>query len=87
MMLLSEILENTHSMWIRMRLAWGRRRAAPGEPAPPLPVPSSSPGGPSSGTSYPFFYVYDTKEDALRQTKSRNRNKNILPPPGPPETS
>lgn len=76
-------------------VAWGRRRAAPGEPAPPLSAPSPRTRGDAEEEEehhlephrahipYPNYYVYKTQEHSLRQAAYRNKQKNIPPPPLP----
>lgn len=72
----------------RFRLAWGRRRAAPGQPAPPLPSPPLTPEDADDPESlslsrlkpYPLYFVYDTKEQALAEAALRNRTKDFIPP-------
>ncbi|KAG8823120.1 hypothetical protein FRC17_009398, partial [Serendipita sp. 399] len=72
-------LEN--KMSLRIRLAWGRRRAGPGLPAPPLPelsttASSSADAEETSGRRYfPYFFVYDTQEESQEQAAKRNRDK------------
>jgi hypothetical protein len=58
-------------------MAWGRRRAAPGAPAPPLqPEPQLVDGSfthmPHS--PFPFYFVYDTRAESLEQAALRNRH-------------
>jgi hypothetical protein len=61
------------------RLAWGRRREGPTLAAPALPEVR---GEDSPGVSqYPFYEVYDTKEQALAAATIRNQGKDIPPPP------
>lgn len=71
----------------RFRLAWGRRRAAPNQPAPPLPAlltitAEDAEGSTSSSPPnlYPLYYVYDTKGQSLAEAELRNRNKDFIPP-------
>jgi hypothetical protein len=66
-------------MGFRFRLAWGRRRGGPALAAPALPEASGG-DGPSVG-QYPFYEVYDTKEQALAAAAIRNQGKDIPPPP------
>lgn len=75
---------------MRVRLAWGRRRAAPNEPAPSLF--SMPPGSEREDESfmvdpYPYYYVYDSKEQALEQAALRNREKQGGLPPLPLQTA
>lgn len=63
---------------LRIRIAWGRRRAEPDCPAPPLPEAELSTEG--SLAKYPFYYVYDTQEQTLNETKERNRDKPTTEP-------
>lgn len=79
--------------WIRMRYAWGRRRAAENEPAPPLPsVPKPTPAEAEAESTlqYPHHYVYKTREESLAEAALRNRGKDCTPPPlpkGPPRST
>jgi hypothetical protein len=71
------------------RLAWGRRRAAPGEPAPPLPPKTAGPSideefDDSLALPYPYFFIYDTREQSLKEAELRNKSQTFAPPPGPP---
>ena len=64
-------------MSLRLRIAWGRRRAAENESAPPLPVVEEDADA-SSRPKYPFFYVYNSQEESLAQAAARNRDKPLL---------
>ncbi|CAG8687423.1 17068_t:CDS:2, partial [Acaulospora colombiana] len=61
----------------RTRFAWGRRRAAPNEPAPVLPSQGTAYESvtPNKAKEYPLWHVYDTKEKSLEQNALRNRGK------------
>ncbi|CAG8733878.1 2591_t:CDS:2, partial [Acaulospora colombiana] len=82
-------MKNKPSM--RVRLAWGRRRAAEGEPAPPLPSLPAASTDPSDEEalaaalrpSYPYFFVYDSQEVSLEQAALRNQDKTVELPPLP----
>jgi hypothetical protein len=59
-----------------MIMAWGRRRAAPGDPAPLLPAFSSTKGGQEEVVPrYRHFYVYETSQEAISEMELRNDNK------------
>jgi len=58
-------------------MAWGRRRTAPGAPAPPLrPVPEPVDGsfGHMAHNTFPFYFVYDTQEESLEKARERNQH-------------
>ena len=79
-------MKNSPSM--RVRLAWGRRRAAGEERAPPLPQLSSAAElagdeADSETTPYPFLYIYDSPAIAMEQKLLRNRDKTVQLPPLP----
>lgn len=63
-------------MWVRYRFTYGRRRAGPDEPAPPLPSPSPSSeaasfGQDSSLVKYPYITFFNTAEEAARNVEAR----------------
>jgi len=64
------------NLLFRFRLAWGRRRAGPGLPAPTLLLEEGEPA-----TKYPLYDVYDTPDQAGAAALIRNRSKDIPPPP------
>jgi hypothetical protein len=68
----------------RVRIAWGRRRAAEGEPAPPLSNVEDEET--FSRVRYPYYQVYNTQEEALAQTAIRNRGKDLPTPFHPADT-
>ncbi|PVG04486.1 S-adenosyl-L-methionine-dependent methyltransferase [Serendipita vermifera] len=71
-------------LWMRMRLAWGRRRANIGEPAPPLPaLQAAEPRQNATFAPYPHYYVYDTREESVAEATIRNSTKNLPIPPLP----
>jgi hypothetical protein len=73
-------------LWIRLIVAWGRRRAAPNMPAPSLPAPQLKPAGAEAKemvVPYPHFYVYNTPEEALAESKRRKQTLNFSVPPAP----
>lgn len=56
--------------------AWGRRRAAHDEPAPPLPLLASSAAiERDSMPPYPHYYAYKTQEEARSAAALRNQYK------------
>lgn len=61
---------------LRMRLAWGRRRAGPNLPAPDLHEVAVD-----NKVKYPFYEVYNTPGEAAVATETRNRGKDIPAPP------
>jgi len=71
------------SLSLRLRIAWGRRRAAQGLPASALP--EVGPIGEESkvASKYPLYEVYDTPEQALAGIAIRARGKDIPEPPLP----
>ncbi|CCA67105.1 hypothetical protein PIIN_00939 [Serendipita indica DSM 11827] len=70
--------------WLRMCYAWGRRRAAENEPAPPLsPIAPSTIAGADPTLRYPHYYIYQTREESLCEAALRNRGKDCEPPPLP----
>lgn len=64
---------------LRIRIAWGRRRVADNEPAPPLPTLTEPPVdgefGHNSHTSFPYYYVYQTQEESLEKATLRNKDQ------------
>ncbi|PVG02071.1 S-adenosyl-L-methionine-dependent methyltransferase [Serendipita vermifera] len=82
-------MKNKPSM--RVRLAWGRRRAGEGEPAPPLPPLLAVSNDPSDEEAlaaalrppYPYFFVYDSQEISQEQAALRNKDKTVELPPIP----
>ncbi|CAG7854155.1 SubName: Full=Uncharacterized protein {ECO:0000313/EMBL:CCA67105.1} [Serendipita indica DSM 11827] len=90
-----ELMNMNPKMWYRMcarilffdsiaRYAWGRRRAAENEPAPPLlSVPTPTPATTDARRifRYPHFYIYKTREESLAAAALRNRGKDCTPPP------
>ncbi|KAG8791092.1 hypothetical protein FRC16_000605 [Serendipita sp. 398] len=77
-----QMMKTNPRTWIRMRYAWGRRRAGENQPAPALATP---PGihADDPEVPYPHFYVYGSKEESLAETKLRNRGKDLPVPPLP----
>jgi hypothetical protein len=67
------------TMGLRFRLAWGRRREGPSLAAPALPEISGEGG--QIRSRYPFYEVYETKEQALAAAATLREGKNIPPPP------
>ncbi|KIM23714.1 hypothetical protein M408DRAFT_27671 [Serendipita vermifera MAFF 305830] len=73
---------------MRLRIAWGRRRAASGSPAPPLPkVVLEDTSESIAMGGYPFYEEFDTEEQALAAAVIRNRPKDIPAPPLPFEST
>ncbi|PVG04206.1 S-adenosyl-L-methionine-dependent methyltransferase [Serendipita vermifera] len=69
---------------LRVRLCWGRRRAGPNSPAPPLPVLSEAHLNSIRSSRPVFTYeVYNSQEEAFEKAALRNRGKDISPPPLP----
>jgi hypothetical protein len=69
---------------LRVRLAWGRKRADGEERAPPLtPLPTIPGEAEADLTPYPFLYIYDTPERAMEQKLLRNHGKDVSLPPLP----
>lgn len=78
-------MKNSPSM--RVRLAWGRKRADGEErapPLPPLPVSDVAIEVESSVAPYPFLYIYDSPEVSIQHKTLRNRDKTVSLPPIPP---
>jgi hypothetical protein len=74
-------------LWMRFIVAWGRRRAAPNMPAPPLPAPppkSAKEEAEEVVDPYPHFYIYNTPEEALAESKRRKETLDFPAPPEPP---
>lgn len=69
---------NNH-MSLRIRIAWGRRRAAENAPAPPLPDTEEEPDA-FARYGYPYLYVYTSREESLAQAASRARDKPLVVP-------
>jgi hypothetical protein len=70
------MLRNEVIVWLRFIMAWGRRRAAPNMPAPSLPAPPlkrAEPEPEEMVAPYPHFYVYNTPEEALAESKRRKQ--------------
>lgn len=82
----NELMTMDTKLWARIRYAWGRRRGADGS-APSLPPsPKYSPelGSEAAHISpWPYYFIYTTREQALREMQRRNEGKDITPPPGP----
>lgn len=79
-----QMMDMSPKTWFRVSYAWGRRRAAENEPAPPLPqLASSTTTEADSGHPYPHYYVYATQQEALSAAALRNRSKDCDPPPLP----
>ncbi|KIM19455.1 hypothetical protein M408DRAFT_83534, partial [Serendipita vermifera MAFF 305830] len=74
-----EIMDGNKRMWFRMRLAWGQRRSEQRSLA--TPVPSSTNDASSLETVYPYYYIYTTQEESLREAALRNRGKDLPEPP------
>lgn len=85
--IISELSRLTRPSQAGLRVAWDRRRAAPGQPAPPLSLVYTTivEEDPHLLTiPYPFFYLYNTREQALAETTLRKRSKEgFVPPPLP----
>ncbi|CAG7852550.1 SubName: Full=Related to methyltransferase {ECO:0000313/EMBL:CCA71907.1} [Serendipita indica DSM 11827] len=83
-----DLNEMKKPLLVRFPCAWGRRRAGPGEAAPPLPSSSSKADIKenlrSSLPPYPYFDVFQTKEQAKEAYERRNKTKTFTPPPNPP---
>ncbi|KAG8838014.1 hypothetical protein FRC18_006847 [Serendipita sp. 400] len=91
----NELSTTTLHMWSRSPMAWARRRAAPGKPAPPLPtLPASnndekSTATPNPATSdvhrdlkdYNFLHIYRTKEECAAAATLRNASLGPVPVP------
>ncbi len=74
-------------LWIRFIGAWGRRRAAPNMPAPSLAIPAPKPAEEEAEEvvePYPHFYIYNTPEEALAESKRRKQTLDFPIPPEPP---
>jgi hypothetical protein len=61
-------------------MAWGRRRAGLKLPAPVLAEVTSEDES-QDITRYPFYEVYNTREQALAAAATRNQGKDIPTPP------
>jgi hypothetical protein len=70
-------------LWLRFIGAWGRRRAAPNMPAPSLVAPPPKPAE-EMVEPYPHFYIYNTPEEALAESKRRKQTLDFPIPPEPP---
>jgi hypothetical protein len=77
---------------MRGKLAWGRRRAFDGGPAPALPnhlTVTTNPANKEICRSdiclpYPYFFIYDSQEVSRKQIDMRNKDRMIVLPPPPP---
>lgn len=83
-------MANKDQISFKLKIAWGRRRAAPGEPAPPLPdIPvtaSNAEDEEIQEVPYPYLYVYNSKEESLRADEEWIRGREAFPEPeGPPD--
>lgn len=80
-------------IFFRVRMAWGRRRANPGQPAHSLSFTASESATPTNGASdntreeenlselsasYPWLYIYDTPEQAAAAAARRNASREGL---------
>jgi hypothetical protein len=74
---------------MRGKLAWGRRRAFDGGPAPPLPntlttnLPNKEIYGSDIYLPYPYFFIYDSQKVSREQIDMRNKDRMIVLPPPP----
>jgi hypothetical protein len=74
-------------LWGRFIAAWGRRRAGPNMPAPSLPaLPLKAVEGEAEEMvdPYPYFYIYNTPQEALAESKRREQTLDFPLPPEPP---
>jgi hypothetical protein len=74
-------------LWFRFIAAWGRRRAGPNVAAPSLPAPppkAVEEEAEEMVDPYPYFYIYNTPEEALAESKRREQTLNFPIPPEPP---
>ncbi|KIM19538.1 hypothetical protein M408DRAFT_334364 [Serendipita vermifera MAFF 305830] len=76
-----EMMDGNKRIWLRIRIAWGQRRNEEGPLAPPIPsiINEDSP----VESAYPYYYIYTTEEESLRETVLRNRGKDLPEPPLP----
>jgi len=70
-------------MGIRARIAWGRRRAGPELPAPPLPKAKLAYEESQPTSKYPLYEIFDTPQQALAAMETRIQNKDIPDAPLP----
>jgi hypothetical protein len=76
-------------LWLRFIWAWGRRRAAPNMPAPSLAAPPPRPAEEEAEEMvepYPHFYIYNTPEEALAESKRRKQTLDLIPIPPEPSS-
>lgn len=66
----------------RIRIAWGRRRAGENMPAPPLPAVTAESDA-LSPAHYPYYQLYNTREESLAQAAVRSVGKDLPPPAHP----
>lgn len=71
----------TGTKGVRMRFAWGRRREAPGRPAPPLPEDIPKAKDDRKPTDYLLYEEFNTPEEAAAAKVIRDRGKDVPPPP------
>lgn len=70
----SEIGQTKLNLWVRFRFTYARRRAAPDQPAPPLPTPppkSEASQDNSPPVKYPYITYFKTAEEAARNVDRR----------------
>ena len=82
----TELSSLKDQMSFRVRVAWGRRRAAENEPAPILPLIEEDPDE-YPRPKYPYFYVYDTYQASTARAVERDRGKPQEAPPHPADKS
>jgi hypothetical protein len=82
---INDILEGAKGSYgLRVRMAWGRRRANPTSPAPSLPArPEPRSAAPHDKGPLFTYEVYNTLEEAQEKAALRAQGKNISPPPHP----
>lgn len=74
-----EMEDCNDKMSLRIRIAWGRRRAAEDQPAPSLPAQTEDTEA-QQRHIYPYMFVYNTKEEAYAQILHRTRDKPTVAP-------
>ncbi|KAG8822738.1 hypothetical protein FRC17_009467, partial [Serendipita sp. 399] len=74
----AEVADMRDDPLLRFRLAWGRRALST-----PQEVSTEKRSASPSWVKYPWYFIYETEEEALKETEARNRRKGEALPPMP----